>query len=348
MRISRGAFACCGLASLLAVVATLTPAAPAADRVELELATEKGFPIEGAHEWMRALRDVGATVRIRGENPGDEPTIRTRGAGESQTHVVVGILTSREVLLLPGGRFTIRDVERIRQWVASLKDEGVEGVTAARGAFGLTTDQLLEVHKELSSPVGVSTQGVAVRKSLSAITSGLGVKVVVAPGALDGVPQEETTRDELKDLTAGTALAAALRPHALAFAPRRSAGGGLELYVARATALEEAWPVGWPAEKPLKDAAPNLFKFLKVEIEDTLLSDALAAVGGRMETPLLYDYNGLARERIDPARIKVSLPAERTYYKKLIDRMLFQARLKSEVRLDEADRAFLWISTLRD
>jgi hypothetical protein len=320
----------------------------AADRVELELVTEKGFSITGAQDWLRALQDVGAQVRIRGEDGDVEPSIKTRGSGDSQTHIVVGILTSRDALILPGARFSIRDKQRIADWVAALKADGASGVTEERGAFGLTGEQLLSVHEQLARPVTAATKGVRVKKALNSIVSGLTLKVVVDPEAFRDVAPEEVVLDELEGVAAGTALAAALRPYALAFAPRKPPGGEIEIHVTHAGSLEEAWPVGWPVEKSLQTVAPNLFKHLKrVEIEDTPLSDALEVVASRIETPLLFDHNGMARERIDPAAVNVSVPPERTYYKRLIDRMLSQARLNAEVRVDEADRAFLWIAPNR-
>jgi hypothetical protein len=87
--------------------------------------------------------------------------------------------------------------------------------------------------------------------------------------------------------------------------------------------------------------------FLNVEIENTPLAGALDAIRTRLDLPLLFDHNSLVRHRIDPTEIHVSLPAGRTYYQGALDRLLNQAQLKSDLRVDEADRPFLWISTLK-
>ena len=63
--------------------------------------------------------------------------------------------------------------------------------------------------------------------------------------------------------------------------------------------------------------------------------------------PFLMDHNGLARQRIDPARVMIEFPESRTYYKKVLSRVLFQVKLKGEVRVDEAGEAFVWISPLK-
>jgi hypothetical protein len=92
---------------------------------------------------------------------------------------------------------------------------------------------------------------------------------------------------------------------------------------------------------------PELFKFLNVEVSDTLLAESLEAIRGRLNVPLIVDQNNLAKQQIDFATVKVTLPKTNTYYSKVLERLLFQAKLKYELRVDEADRPFLWITTLK-
>jgi hypothetical protein len=153
--------------------------------------------------------------------------------------------------------------------------------------------------------------------------------------------------DQLQGLSAGTVIVAVLRPLGLVLVPRKEADGTIKLWITDVRNARESWPVGWPPETKPIETAPKLFNNLNVEIDDTPLSQALEAIGGRIEMPILYDHNSLARHRIDPAEAKVSLPAERTYYQRIINRMLNQVQLTSELRVDEAGTPFLWISTLR-
>ena len=78
-----------------------------------------------------------------------------------------------------------------------------------------------------------------------------------------------------------------------------------------------------------------------------VLSEALDSIQKRVDAPFLYDHNGLARQQIDPTKVKCSLPQGKTYYKAILDRILSPAHLKSEVRIDEADKPFVWISTVK-
>jgi len=62
---------------------------------------------------------------------------------------------------------------------------------------------------------------------------------------------------------------------------------------------------------------------------------------------VLIDHNALARQGIDPAKAAVTLPRSKTTYSLALRKLLFQAKLKYEVRCDEADKPFLWISTVK-
>jgi hypothetical protein len=70
-------------------------------------------------------------------------------------------------------------------------------------------------------------------------------------------------------------------------------------------------------------------------------------VGKRVKAPIVIDYNALARLDVDLATKKVDLPKTNTFYARALDRVLSQANLKYEVRVDEADKPFLWISSIR-
>jgi len=67
-------------------------------------------------------------------------------------------------------------------------------------------------------------------------------------------------------------------------------------------------------------------------------------VGPRLGIPLLIDQAALERHDIDPTQIKIELPRTRTYYKRVLDRILSQARLKGELRADEAGNVFYWVT----
>ena len=337
--------ACFGL--LLLFFPTTGSAQPT---VEMELITEPGFPLTGSRAWLKALEDVGASsLRIREASSSETGGIKNVGTESQPRYVVKGILSSKNQLRVPGGTFSVNDTVAIKRWIVKLKADGVEGLFARTGAFGLTSKQLLDLHKRLSKPVTASTKSEKATDVASRIIGGLDIRVVIDPATRATFEGDEKVTADLFGMSSGTALAAILRPLGLVVVPQRRDGDETFLVITDATKSREIWPVGWPPENSTGEAMPKLLEFLNVEIDDFSLSDALNSIQERLDAPFLYDENNLARYGVDPSQVRVSLPKMRTYYKKIIDRLLIQAkpRLTSEVRVDEAGKPFLWITTMK-
>ena len=320
----------------------------AAPLVSLELSTETGFPLGGERKWLMLLKDCKLTnIRFRSQRAGSKIEIKNRGTEESPNYVVVGVLTARNTLRLPGVEFRYGERAAITKWVEKLKADGMEGVTAQTGVFGLTKKQILEVHQALTGKVNFSTRGLTNAEAVARIARGLQLELTLDPTARAAMASPEKVADELQGLSAGTSLAIILRPLGLVLVPNRPAGKMVRLVVMSADQVQESWPIGWPPQKNPGLMLPVLFKNLEVEIKEVALGKALEALAPRVKAPFVFDYNALARDRIDLATVKVSVPAGRTYYKKILDRVLSQARLYCEIRVDEVNTPFLWISTLK-
>ena len=170
---------------------------------------------------------------------------------------------------------------------------------------------------------------------------------------------DDKIEDDLSDLSCGTALACVLRPAGYSVAPR-AVGGQIAYAVVKAESKPadtnlahlsldtlKDWPVGWTSDKSDRDAVPALYEFRNVNIQNVSAATALKAIGDRLKTPVLIDRKALAEYKVDPGKVKVSVPGRRTTYSLALRRLLFQARLKFEVRYDEAGTAFLWVTTIK-
>ena len=336
---------------VLAAVTVVGPAAAAGApaNVDFELLTDRGFPIGGERQWIEVLKslDVGA-IRIRQAGLSDIPQITNRGSERSPRYLVVGLLTDRNTLVLPGGKFSLRDKRPIRDWIEKLQAGGEDELYAERGAFGLTAKELVEVHNQLAAPVAGETKDQPAGEVVQRIAASLPLEVEFDGAARRALALAGPLTDDLKGMSGGAALAIALRPAGLAMTVDKPLGGEPKLRIASAGEVKEAWPVGWPMEDSLRQVMPKMLTFLSIEINNIPLSDALAALSKRLEAPLLFDHNALAQHRINPAEIAVSLPQGRTYYKAAIDKLLFQARLKEDIRVDEAGKPFVWITTIKN
>jgi hypothetical protein len=201
------------------------------------------------------------------------------------------------------------------------------------------------VRADLAQTVGTSTAG----KDRAEVVQHIAARLK-APLRIDAESQQtlraSKLAQELSGLSCGTALAYTVRCEGLAMAPAIS-GGSLSYLIVPAKPGQDVWPVGWKPDKPAKDVLPILYEFLNVNIQGVPAAKAIEAIGGRIKVPLLIDDNALARYGIDPDKVTVKLPQGRSTYSLTLQKLLFQARLKFEVRVDEAQSPLVWITSVK-
>jgi hypothetical protein len=347
--------------------------AQAASPIELELATESGLQITAPQEWLQLLARLGVeNVRIRGVLPGDSPAVTNQGTAERPRYHVVGILTDREQLRLPGGTFNRGDSKRLKDYFDRLTADGDERLTAPKIHFGLTEKELTAALADLSQPIDFETKGQPPRVVLERLQSKFKQQIAVDAAADRTLREAKPVADELQRLSAGTGIALMLRSCGLALRPEKTRGqptvyriitanGEVASATGRSVASppiaadnnrpgkirdirQKNWPVGWETEKPPAEIAPSLFEQINAEIDGYTLEEALAAIGPRLKIPYYLDHSALAAQKIEPAAVNIKLRRTQTSYKRLLDRVLSQARLGCELRADEAGTVFLWIS----
>jgi len=154
-------------------------------------------------------------------------------------------------------------------------------------------------------------------------------------------------QDELQGVSAGTALAVMLRPAGLVMTPERPPGGQLRYRITKPVEGRESWPIGWPLEKKPVEVLPDLYEFINVEISDTPAQEAVDAIAERLKIPFLYDRNAMAWHEVDLAKVTATVPSKRSTYSLILQKVLGQAKLKPELKLDEAGKPFYWITMIR-
>ncbi len=322
-------------------------AAAAAPQVEIELVVQRQAPLTAGHEWMRVFSELKpGGIRIRQQGLA-QPKIEEVKTGQSTVYRVTGLVTSQNELHLPGAKFSLQDKAKLREWLAKVsRGEGGGPEKTSATAFGLTPEQLVRVRDLLRPQVSEPTAGKPAFQVIEQIAGGLTLPIRLSPAARTAL-QTGKARDELSGLSSGTALAALLRPMGLVMVPSVTRGSDVNLVIADVRSASESWPIGWPAEKKPRDTLPKLFDFLTIEIVDRPVSEVLAALQPRLGAPILLDHNSLVRQDIVISQVRVDIPSKRTFYKNVLDRTLFKARLQFEVRLDERDQPLLWVSPIK-
>ncbi len=317
------------------------------NRVELEIIADAAGGIDQNQRWLETLSQTGADgVRMTQATRGPARPGVEKIAGESgSTFKVTGVLAN-DRLILPNGRFGIRDTARIAEYITSIRADGAEVALSEKLAFGLTARQLVELHADLSRPIAESSVGQTPFTVLQSVEKAISTPMVVGPEALVALRGDYTLGDELKGLSHGTALAAALRPLGLVAAPRREQGQALEIHIVNSSSVEEFWPIGWPLERRISEAAPKMYQRIPVNVVNFTLAATLAAIEKKLEMPFLYDYNSLALKGVDLKSIRVNLESKSLSYQVILVRLISQARprMDFEVRADEAGAPFIWIA----
>ena len=314
--------------------------------VQLELVGDARGSAMAFQEWAQVLGKAGIrNVRFQSAADISAPRIDVQGTKDRPVYVVTGIVQSRDELILPGARFRQSDVGRLVQWLNDLAAEGPPGQREAKGAFGLSVSRLRQIQEELAVPVGFSTRGMArdqvVEKIVQQLKSPVKIEAAAAQTLADG-----TVDEDLAELACGAALAYVLRDSGNCLTVRKS-GEAIAYSVTPAGPDVEAWPIGLSAEDARKELLPALFELHNVNVQNVSAATALTAIAQRLKVPVLLDHKALARHGIDPAKVMVSYPQSRTTYSLALRRLLFEAKLKFEVRHDEAHKPFLWVTTLK-
>jgi hypothetical protein len=251
-------------------------------------------------------------------------------------------MNSRGALMTPGGQFTLSDSAKLKQWLGEVQATGGK---LERTVFGLLPKQFDDVKQRLAAPVGFATKGMRPEKAIEQIRAGLTLPLQIDPAIAQALAADDPVRDELEGVSLGTALAAIARPAGAVLLPKAN-GNRLELALVAPQGGAEGWPIGWrPEMVDQSKIIPKLFDFTHVEIDGVPASKAIDAIADYVKTPFVFDYNNMAQHRVDLKK-PVKVPAGQSYYRRILDRVLFQAGLKAEIRLDDANNPIVWITTL--
>lgn len=328
--------------------AAASPAAAARPPVDFViLADSSPSTAHMAQRWVGMFSTLGVDgVQIRSARPGEKVGVETRGAADAPSYHVTGQLLGGTELVVPGGRFGLNDTQQLSKWLDELGKHGSSGVTEKKGAFGLLPKQTEQARGGLSAAVDFTTKGMPAAEALAKIGQLLKSPLTVDADIQQAIATDDPVRDELQGISAGTALAALCRPVGAVLRPRESSNGGLEYTLSRGKAGEEAWPIGWPSDQADGKIVPALLESHNIEISEVPLSQAVAALQARFKVPFLWDHNSILNQRIDVDK-KVSIRNGKAYYVTVLRHLLSQDEMRFSVRVDEAGKPLIWITTFK-
>ncbi len=340
--------AICTFCLLVLFPAGLLPAiAQASGRVEVELAVEERVAITARQEWLERLARAGVQgFRIRSAHPGDSPNIDRRGTAESPVYAVTGIITSENILVVPGARFRASEVSQFATWLRDLAEQGPPDERPAKGEFGLNAEDFKRLHTDLAPPLGFDTTGRSRADVIRQAARTMATRMVANPALAEPLAKDVIAED-LSKVSRGTALAYVLRSAGLCLVPSNDSGQ-VSLSIVEARPGLKIWPIGWKPEKHAKDIRPEMFRLRNVNVSGVSVLTALDAIAKRLDLPVLLDHNAVARFGLEPDKTIVQMTPSRLTFLSALRTILGQAGLKSELRLDEGDQPFLWVTSRKE
>jgi len=126
-------------------------------------------------------------------------------------------------------------------------------------------------------------------------------------------------------MASGTALAVLVKPLGLVLQPDREQGQQVQVHIKRPEAGKKSWPVGRELESAPVLVEPRMFQKL----------------------PFIYDDQVIAAEGIEVSKTLVSISNKNGNLMVMINKLLRETkpkRLSGKLRVDDAGKAFLWVT----
>lgn len=323
-----------------------------ADVVQVEIIQLEGASMEYPHTWGRELvRTDAPAVQFRNQRFGDAVSITESGTEDSPVWKIIGTMDAYGTILMPDGqRFRCGDAAGLATWIRELpgkmKAKKQAAIAPIQGDFGLSAPLMQQMIADLKQNLNEETAGLSPVDILQKCARGLSAPFKISPTQVAALKELDPIDEELSSLSKGTIMAYVLRPAGLALVPRESNG---RLYYSIETGQKNVkpWPIGTKVDKLEAEVLPDILKKIPANMRAVPLRDAVASISERIDVPMLYDLNAMARYGIDLDTAKVTVSAEKITYLSLLNRVLRTHKLKAELRMDENGEPFFWVTTTR-
>jgi len=347
------------LASIIAGGHSVAQQKPASSPKSLKTELEFQLLIEGnvvtglsAQEWGRTFQKLGVALRIRRPILDDHPEVKERKLGTIRQVTVIGRLDQSGRILFPGRSFTLSDLGRLSEWIRELKTYGAQGSPSGQPEFGLNPRQFRALATALATRLTTEVQGKSLDEALTLLDLPAEYPLhrsVEAERWLTQPAGSRPFRQMLKGISNGTALAVLLNDYGLGYRPLRTPSGTIELTIEPLQADVDHWSVGWelPEHTSRLKVAPKLFKLTPIEVHDTPLPDLIKSVSAAAKVPILVDNFHIEQDGIDWEKVVVSYPQRQSSWSLLLKAATNPNKLSRRLLIDDAGRAFVWITTLQ-
>jgi len=312
----------------------------------LAISSNSSAALGSQQRWMKALENVGADRVASSTLTQGAATVEETERGGTRYIRVQGFL-ERGKLELSGGSYRLGEIGKIRDLLQKFRDDGKETTLAQKHDFGLTSSQLVSLAEKLAKPVAEPTKGKPFSAVVNAIASQTGVSFVRDSTARAALAGQTDVTQEFEGMASGTALAVLVKPLGLVLQPDREQGQQVQVHIKRPEAGKKSWPVGRELESAPVLVEPRMFQKLPIGIKNYPLDKVMAAFQQKAQVPFIYDDQVIAAEGIEVSKTLVSISNKNGNLMVMINKLLRETkpkRLSGKLRVDDAGKAFLWVT----
>ncbi|HQX48768.1 MAG TPA: hypothetical protein PLY87_22760 [Planctomycetaceae bacterium] len=305
-----------------------------------------------AQEWGRVLQDLGYSVKFREARAGESPGVEDRDSGDLLSTHIVAAMAPDGSIGFGNYRFAIESPQPLTLLLEEIRRYGANGPPNASPTWGLTDEQFKEVTQLLAQPVrnAVELQSPVLAIESIGLPDNMRLKFTDAARGLAISKRPVSAPDslELQTVSRGTAIAIVLAQYGLGFRPKCVAPGRYDLEIDRGNEASNLWPVGWKPEQSFSEILPAYFKAIPLDVEDVETGKLIGAVAEKLQLPFFSAAYALDEKGLHIDTLKYTRKDARISPARLLTAVGDKLDLGFDVRVDEAGKMFLWVTTADD
>ena len=249
-------------------------------------------------------------------------------------------------------KFEIATTKPLTLALEEIQRHGAKGPPDSSPTWGLTDEQFREVTRLL---------GVPVENSVELQSSILAIEAIGLPGtmrmkfteaarqqALAQRPESAPETIELQGFTKGSAIAIVLAQYGLGFRPRYVAPGQYDIEIDRGDESSNLWPIGWKPEQSFSEILPAYLRAIPLDVEDVEVDALVGVVSDRIQVAHFSAAYALTAKGLDINTLTYTRKDDRISPARLLTAVGDKLDLGFDVRVDEAGKVFLWVTTAED
>ncbi|MEJ7594775.1 MAG: hypothetical protein WKF77_24885 [Planctomycetaceae bacterium] len=333
-----------------AVADELEPARRALD-VEVLIQSQPSYRIK-SQEWGRVFQELGYSVRFREPRAGEAPRVEDMDREDFVATRVVAAMAADGSIRIGSQKFDIERTKPLTLALEEIQRYGAKGPPDSSPTWGLTDEQFKEVTRLLGVPVDnpVELQSSILAVESVGLPANMRMKFTEAARqpALAQRPESAPETIALQGFTKGSAIAIILAQYGLGFRPRYVAPGQYDMEIDRGDESTNLWPIGWKPEQSFSEILPAYFRAIPLDVEDVEVSSLVGAISDKIGVPAFSSAYALTAKQLNIHILKYTRRDDRISPARLLTAVGDKLELGFDIRVDEAGKMFLWVTTADD